>query len=262
MDLELTGKTAVVTGASRGIGLAVAETLAAAGVRVVGAARTITPELDKVAAATVAADLSTEHGVTTVFDTALEELGGIDILVNNVGGGDPEALTMGGFLDTTDDQWHHYFDLNLFSAIWSTRAALPSLLDRRGTIINVSSINAHLPAAGPVGYSEAKAALTSLGKRLSEEFGPQGVRVNTVSPGPVGTRIWRDEHRVGAKMAAAHGISQDQFLAALPDQFGIASRRISEPDEVAALIAFLASGRAANILGADLVIDGGTIKTT
>ncbi len=261
MDLELTGKTAVVTGASRGIGLAVAEALAAEGVRVVGAARTITAELDKVAAATVAADLSTAQGVTTVIDTALEELGGIDILVNNVGGGDPDQLSLTGFLDTTDDQWHHYLDLNLFSAIRFARAALPSLLDRHGTIINVSSINAHLPAAGMAGYSEAKAALTSLGKRLSEEFGPQGVRVNTVSPGPVGTRIWRDEHRLGAQLAAARGISHEQLLTGLPDQFDIASRRISEPDEVATLIAFLASPRAANILGADLVIDGGIIKT-
>lgn len=261
MDLELTGKTAVVTGASRGIGLAVAEALAEAGVRVVGAARTITPELDKVAAATVAADLSTQQGVTTVIDTALEELGGIDILVNNVGGGDPDWLTMGGFLDTTDDQWNHYLDLNLFSAIRTIRAALPSLLDRHGAIVNVSSINAHLPAVGPVGYSEAKAALTALGKRLSEEFGPQGVRVNTVSPGPVATRIWHDDHHVGAQLAAAKGISREQLLESLPDEFAIASRRISEPGEVAALITFLASPKAANILGADLVIDGGTLKT-
>ncbi|MFE7720616.1 SDR family oxidoreductase [Nocardia rhizosphaerihabitans] len=215
MDLELTGKTAVVTGASRGIGLAVAEAFAAAGVRVLGAARTITPELEKASAATVSADLSTSEGATTVIDTALEEFGGIDILVNNVGGGDPEWLALGGF-----------------------------------------------PGSGPVGYSEAKAALTSFGKRLSEEFGPRGVRVNTVSPGPVGTRIWRDEHRIGAQLAAAQGVSHQQLLDALPDQFDIASRRITEAEEVAALITFLASGKAANIVGADLVIDGGIIKTT
>jgi NAD(P)-dependent dehydrogenase (short-subunit alcohol dehydrogenase family) len=128
--------------------------------------------------------------------------------------------------------------------------------------VNISSINAHLPAAGPVGYSEAKAALTAFGKRLSEEFGPRGVRVNTVSPGVVGTRIWRGSDRVGAKLAAAQGISQEELLAALPQQFGIASRRISEPEEVAALVTFLVSGKAANIVGADLVIDGGTLKTS
>jgi NAD(P)-dependent dehydrogenase (short-subunit alcohol dehydrogenase family) len=195
-------------------------------------------------------------------DTALEELGGIDILINNVGGGDSDQLTLGGFLDSSDDQWRHYLDVNLFSAVWTTRAALPSLVDHRGAIVNISSINAHLPAAGPVGYSEAKAALTAFGKRLSEEFGPRGVRVNTVSPGIVGTRIWRGSDRVGAKLAAAQGISQEELLAALPQQFGIASRRISEPEEVAALVTFLVSGKAANIVGADLVIDGGTLKTS
>jgi len=262
MDLELTGKTAVVTGASRGIGLAIAETLSAEGAHVVGAARTITRELEKATVATVAADLSTPEGATALVDTALEELGGIDILINNVGGGDSDKLTLAGFLDSSDDQWRHYLDVNLFSAVWTTRAALPSLVDRRGAIVNISSINAHLPAAGPVGYSEAKAALTAFSKRLSEEFGPRGVRVNTVSPGVVGTRIWRGPDRVGAKLAAAQGISREELLAALPEQFGIASRRISEPEEVAALVTFLVSGKAANIVGADLVIDGGTLKTS
>ena len=262
MDLELAGKTAVVTGASRGIGLAIAETLAAAGTRVVGAARTITSELKNIAVATVAADLASRDGAETLVAVALEELGGIDILVNNVGGGDSDQLEIGGFLDSTDDQWRRFLDVNLFSAVWTTRAALPSLLDRHGVIVNISSINAHLPSVAPVGYSEAKAALTAFGKRLSEEFAPRGVRVNTVSPGVVGTRIWRGPGLVGAKLAAAQGISQDELLAAIPQQFGMASPRITEPEEVAALVAFLVSGKAANIVGADLVIDGGTLKTT
>jgi NAD(P)-dependent dehydrogenase (short-subunit alcohol dehydrogenase family) len=262
MDLELNGKTAVVTGASRGIGLAIAEALSAEGARVVGAARTITHELEKATVATVAADLSSPGGATALVRTALEELGGIDILINNVGGGDSDRLVPGGFLDSTDDQWRHFLDLNLFSALWATRAALPSLIDRHGAIVNISSINARLPSVAPVGYSEAKAALTALGKRLSEEFGPQGVRVNTVSPGVVGTRIWRGPDLVGAKLAAMQGISREELLEALPEQFGIASRRISEPEEVAALVAFLVSGKAANIVGADLVIDGGTLKTS
>jgi NAD(P)-dependent dehydrogenase (short-subunit alcohol dehydrogenase family) len=262
MDLKLTGKTAVVTGASNGIGLAIAETLSAAGARVAGAARTVTGGLKNAAAVTVSADLSTRDGASALVDTALTELGGIDILVNNVGGGDPDRLAIGGFLDSTDDQWRHFLDVNLFSAIWTTRAALPSLLDRRGAIVNISSINSRLPAVAPVGYSEAKAALTAFGKRLSEEFGPRGVRVNTVSPGVVGTRTWRGPGRVGAKRAAAQGISHEEFLAALPERVGIASRRITEPEEVAALVAFLVSAKAANIIGADLVIDGGTLKTS
>ncbi|WP_067885957.1 oxidoreductase [Nocardia vaccinii] len=260
MDLELTGKTAVVTGASRGIGLAVAQALTDEGVRVVGGARTVTPELEKVSVAAVSADLSSTEGIAALFGAAQAELGGIDILINNVGGGDVDQMTLGGFLDIPDEQWDRIFELNLMSAVRATRAALPSLIERRGAIVTISSINAHLPAVGPVAYSEAKAALTSFSKRISEEFGPRGVRVNTVSPGVVGTPLWREAGRFGAKVAEVSGVGHEEFLAALPKQFGIASERITEPEEVGALVAFLASGRAGNILGADYVIDGGTLK--
>ncbi|MCC3763091.1 SDR family oxidoreductase [Glycomyces sp. TRM65418] len=260
MELGLNGKTALVTGASRGIGLAVAQTLAAEGVRVVGAARTITPELEKVAAATVSADLSTREGAVAVVDEALREVGGIDLLVNNVGGGDVDRLRLGGFLDIAEEQWQTMLELNFLSAMRTTRAALPSLLERRGAIVNVSSVNGRTPAGAPVGYAEAKAALTMFGKRLSEEFASQGLRVNTVSPGVIGSPLWRDEARFGGKVAEAFGVAHADLLASIPDQFGIASGRIGEPEEVADLVAFLLSERAANIHGADHVIDGGTLK--
>jgi NAD(P)-dependent dehydrogenase (short-subunit alcohol dehydrogenase family) len=260
MELGLTGKTALVTGASRGIGLAIAETLAAEGVRVVGAARTITPELEKVAAATISADLSTQDGAERIVAEAVNAVGGIDLLVNNVGGGDADRMVVGGFLDIPAEQWRTVFDLNLFSVVWTTKAALPQIIDRRGAIVNISSINKYLPAAGPVGYSEAKAALTAFSKRLSEEVAPQGVRVNTVSPGVVGTPLWRDEERFGGKLAEAYGVAHGDFLESIPGQFGIASGRIGEPEEIADLVAFLLSERASNIHGADHVIDGGTLK--
>ncbi len=261
MELALSHKTALVTGASRGIGLATARALAAEGVRVVGAARTITPELEAVASLSIAVDLSKPEGARRVVDTVLTETGGLDILVNNVGAGDTDQLKLGGFLDADDVQWRNLLDLNLFSAVWTSRAALPSLIERHGAIINVSSINARVPSTGPVGYSEAKAALTAFSKRLAEEFGPQGVRVNTVSPGPVGTGLWRDPDGFGGKVAETFGATHADFLAALPTTFGVTSGRLVEPEEVAALITLLASPATTSILGADLVIDGGTVKT-
>ncbi|MEV5709038.1 oxidoreductase [Actinoallomurus sp. NPDC052274] len=259
MELNLTSKTAVVTGASRGIGLATVRTLIDEGVRVVGAARTITPELKETGAVPISVDLSTAAGATTLIDGALAELGGIDLLVNNAGGGDAVQLT--GFLGTDDAQWNGVLDLNLLAAVRVSRAALPSLIERRGSIVNVSSINSRLPAAGPVAYSAAKAALAAVGKSLAEEFGPQGVRVNTVSPGVVRTAIWEDPDGFGGKVAAAVGAEHAAFLQQIPEAFGITTGRITEPREVAALIAFLLSDVAGNITGADHVIDGGTVKT-
>ncbi|UKY48304.1 oxidoreductase [Streptomyces inhibens] len=259
MKLDLSSKTAVVTGASRGIGLATVRALIDEGVRVVDAARTITPDLKESGAFAVSADLGTADGVATLMDSAFAELGGIDLLVNNVGAGD--AVEPIGFLDTDDAQWKSIFDLNLLSAVRVSRAALPSLIERRGAIVNVSSINSRLPAAGPVAYSAAKAALTALGKSLAEEFGPRGVRVNTVSPGVVRTAIWEDPDGFGGKVASGAGAEHAAFLEQLPDAFGITTGRITEPREVAALITFLLSDVAGNVTGADYVIDGGTVKT-
>ncbi|MET9833423.1 SDR family oxidoreductase [Streptomyces sp. NPDC006385] len=261
MDLGISGKTAVVTGAGRGIGLAITQALAAEGVRVVGASRTITPELEKAAAATVAVDLSTRDGAAAVVEQAIAAVGGIDFLVNNVGGCDPDKLSLGGFLDSGDEQWQAVFELNLFSAVWTTRAALPSILERKGAIVNISSVSARVPAGSPVGYAEAKAALTQLSKRLSEELAPRGVRVNTVSPGVVASSLWTDPNGIGGKLAAASGLSHEDLLAKLPALCGTSSGRLTEPEEVADLVAFLLSERAANIHGADHVIDGGALKT-
>lgn len=249
MKMQLEGKTAIVTGASRGIGLAVVEALRAEGVRVVAAART----------GGVAVDLSTQSGPAELVERALEELGGLDILVNNVGGGDGAAS--GGFLAFDDGMWTSTLDLNFLATVRTTRAALPALLSGGGAIVNVSSIGARMPHSGPVPYTTAKAALTALGKALAEEFGPQGVRVNTVSPGLVRTAMWEDPEGYGAGLAASMGVPLDQLLAQLPAMTGMSTGRFVEPAEVAALVTYLASPQAASVNGADFLIDAGTVKT-
>ncbi len=197
----MNGKTALVTGASRGIGLAVVQALIAEGARVVAAARTTTPELAASGAIPVAVDLSDPAAAERLVAEAVAELGGIDILVNNVGGGD--GGLSGGFLDVTDAQWAQVVDLNFFATVRATRAAL---LAARGAMVNVSSIGARVPHGGPIAYTTAKAALTAFSKALAEEFGPQGVRVNTVSPGPVRTDLWESPAGYGAELATAMGI--------------------------------------------------------
>ena len=258
MNLNLSAKTAVVTGASRGIGLATVRTLIAEGARVVGAARTITPELEQTGAMAVSADLSTAEGVSVLIETAIAQLGGIDLLVNNVGGGEQASL---GFLDAEDSEWAHMFEINVLSAVRATRAALPSLIERHGAIVNVSSTLAHQPAGSPASYGAVKAAVTTLGKSLAEEFGPSGVRVNTVSPGMVNTTVYQDPDGPLGQFATASGMALEDFVAQILQAQRVTTGRMTEPEEVAALIAFLLSDVAGNITGAEYLIDGGMIKT-
>ncbi|MFG3366886.1 SDR family NAD(P)-dependent oxidoreductase [Streptomyces sp. NPDC090032] len=259
MDLQLNGKAALVTGASRGIGLAVVRALVAEGVRVVATARNPTQELESTGATPVAVDLSEPSSAERLVTEAVTELGGLDILVNNVGGGD--GGMSGGFLDTTDAQWTEVVDLNFFATVRVTRAALPALLAAHGAIVNVSSLGARVPSSGPIAYTTAKAALTAFGKALAEEFGPGGVRVNTVSPGPVRTAIWESPTGYGAELAASMGIPQTELLAALPSATGMLIDRLIEPDEVATLVTYLTSPLAAATTGTDHLIDGGAVKT-
>ncbi|MFJ6838664.1 SDR family NAD(P)-dependent oxidoreductase [Streptomyces sp. NPDC091209] len=263
MELHLKGKVAVVTGASKGIGLAVVEGLVREGAKVVAGSRTSTPELEALAAGhdvtVVSVDLSTAEGPETLVRAAVKRHGRIDILVNNVGAAQPRE----SFLKVTDEDWQNVFGLTFFSAVRATRAAMPHLIEaEEASIVNISSINAQLPFPMVVDYSAAKAALTNLNKTLSEEFAPQGVRVNAVSPGPVRTPFWTAPGGFADATAAAAGVTAQEALdVVVPQSMGIASGRITEAREVADLTLFLASPVASNITGAEIVIDGGQIKT-
>jgi putative oxidoreductase len=258
MHTALEGKTAVVTGASRGIGLAIAEGLSREGAQVIAGARQPGGRLaDLDGVIPVAVDLATADGPRHLVERAQAEFGGVDVLVNNVGAF--EARTQ-GFGAVTDDDWQRTFEINLFSAVRAIRAALPSLVERAGAIINVSSINARVPQPPVVDYAAAKAALTNLSRTLAEELGPQGVRVNTVSPGPTQTSAWEAPEGFGAALARASGTSLEQFLADFPSAAGLSTERMTEPEEVAAIVVLLASGAARNVNGSDWVIDGGQAK--
>jgi NAD(P)-dependent dehydrogenase (short-subunit alcohol dehydrogenase family) len=261
MDLHLAGKVAVVTGASKGIGLAVTRALVAEGACVVAGARSGSAELTELAergaVRPVQVDLSTPEGPGRLVAEAVAAFGGIDVLVNNVG-----ALTprLAGFLALTDEDWDRTLTINLLAAVRTIRAALPHLLDRApSTIVTVSSVNAFLPDPAVLDYSAAKAALANLSKSLSKEFGPRGVRVNTVSPGPVETALWLGDDGVAARVARAAGGSAESV--AQQAVAGTATGRFTRPEEVADLVVLLAGDRAGNVTGSDLVIDGGLVQT-
>jgi NAD(P)-dependent dehydrogenase (short-subunit alcohol dehydrogenase family) len=262
MDLELRDKVAVVTGASKGIGLAVTRALVEEGALVVAGARTTESlvGLDRVTA--MALDLAASDAPARLIQRAIDQHGRLDVLVNNVGA---VRLRLEGFLGTSDQEFEWAMQMNFFAALRATRAALPPMVERgAGAIVNVASVNAFFqPDAATIDYGAAKAALVNLTKALAQEFGPRGIRVNAVSPGPVSTDLWLGKHGVAETVAQASGVdaqtARERIVASIG---GFATGRFTTPEEVATLIVLLASPRTANVTGVNYVIDGGLIKTT
>jgi 3-oxoacyl-[acyl-carrier protein] reductase len=245
MDLGLHGRTCVVTGASRGIGLATARALHAEGARVLAASRGGDAEIGEPLALDV-----TDPGAPGVLLAAAG--GPIDVLVNNAG-----TSAVRPHDELTDAEWQEQWELNVMGPMRLMRALAPAMAERGwGRIVNVCSSSGKRPSQTNVAYSVAKAAQLSLSRAWADAYARRGVLVNAVAPGPVGSELWLGEGGLADQQAGDDG-SREDALAAAADKVPIG--RLGEPDEVAAVVVFLCSERAANVAGAAWSVDGGSV---
>jgi NAD(P)-dependent dehydrogenase (short-subunit alcohol dehydrogenase family) len=255
---EFKGKRVLVTGGTKGMGALIVERFVASGASVATSARSPLPA-GQCPALFIQADIGSGDGAGAVIERMNREWGGIDILVNCVGGSDAPH---GGFSTLSDEDWSRALDLNLLAAVRMDRGFIPGMIARSsGAVIHINSIQHRLPLYdSTLAYAAAKAALRTYSKGLADEVGPKGVRVNTISPGFIETS---GAYGMIVQLAQSSGIDEVAARQRIMDMIGgIPIGRPGKPEEVAELVAFLVSDRAASIHGGDYVIDGGTMPTT
>ena len=245
MDLGLSGKRCLVTGSTGGIGLEITRQLVAEGARVVTCGRRDAPGAGEVAH--VVADLSRRGEPERAVGEAAAALGGLDVLVNNVG-----IARQARFEDVSDDEWDAYWQLNVMSYVRAIRAALPLLRGGAGAIVNVSSTAGKRPSTGMPHYSVTKAAVLSLSRLVADLYAKDGIRCNAVTPGPTETDAWLGE----GGLADQQG-EREEVLAKVGA--GRPLGRLARPEEIASVIVFLCSERASYVTGAAWSADGGTV---
>jgi NAD(P)-dependent dehydrogenase (short-subunit alcohol dehydrogenase family) len=250
VQLGLGDRVCVVTGSTSGIGLEVARLLAAEGARVVTSGRSGAPGVGE--ALHVVADLA-RAGEPERLVAEAARLGPVEVLVNNVG-----TASQTAFDEVSDAEWDELWQLNVMSYVRAVRAVLPSMRERRsGAIVNVSSTAGKRPSTGMPHYSVTKAAVLSLSRLIADAYARDGIRCNAVTPGPTATEAWLGPGGLADQAAERSGKSRDEVLASVAA--GRPLGRLAKPEEIAAVVAFLCSDRAAYVTGAAWSADGGTV---
>jgi len=257
MDLELTDKVCVVTGASKGIGLETTRRLVAEGAQVLMVARdadALAAAADELGAEYLACDITDPEADERIVATCAEQMGGIDVLVNNAG-----TTFARGFMELSDDDWLGQYALHVLGPMRLMRAAAPRMAARGGgRIVNVTSSAGKRPSLNNAAYSVTKAAQLSLSRVVADEFASANVLVNAVAPGPVATGLWLDDGGMGDQTAEARGLSREDALAAQESKVPLG--RFAQPGEIADVIVFLCSARASTVTGAAWSVDGGAVN--
>ena len=249
MDLGLEGRACVVTGASRGIGLATARALAAEGARVMGVARS------EVEGDGLALDVTEPGAAERVVEECVSRFGSVDVLVNNAGTSRLRDLD-----ELTDDDWREQLELHVMAPMRLMRVAAPRMAERGwGRIVNVCSSSGKRPSLSNAAYSVSKAAQLSLSRVFADTYAARGVLVNAIAPGPVDSPLWLAEGGLADQAAEAQGSSREDALESARGKIPLG--RFGSEEEIAAVIAFLCSELASNVAGAAWSVDGGSVPT-